>query len=116
MKKILIAIVFSSSLLFLGASCYKSSSNSTSSTPVATNQVTMSSMAFNPSTITVSPGTTVTWTNQDSTTHTVTSDNNTFSSDRLSPGNNFQFTFNNAGTFSYHCSIHTSMKGQVTVK
>jgi len=115
MKKILLAFVLFPSILFLGASCYKSS-NSGSSTPVATNQVSIINTSFNPSTITVSPGTTVTWTNNDSTTHTVTSNDNSFGSNQLSPGNTFQSTFNNTGTFSYHCSIHSSMTGQVIVK
>lgn len=118
MKKIILVIFLGvASLLFLGASCYKSSNTpATSSAPVTTNQVTISNFAFSPQTITVSPGTTVTWTNNDSTTHTVTSDNNSFNSNQLAPGNNFQFTFANTGTFSYHCSIHTNMTGQVIVQ
>lgn len=114
MKKILLAFVFGISLLFIGASCYKSSS--TSSTPVATNQVTISNFSFNPQSITVSPGTVVTWTNQDSTNHTVTSNDNKFNSDQLKSGDSFNFTFNDTGTFSYHCSIHTNMTGQVVVQ
>jgi plastocyanin len=71
---------------------------------------------FQPSSITVSVGTTVTWTNTGSTTHTVTSDSGVFDSGDISPGDNFQFTFENVGAYPYHCSIHTFMTGTVKVQ
>jgi plastocyanin len=80
------------------------------------NKVSIQGFAFNPSSITVSVGTTVTWTNNDSVTHTVTSDTGAFSSGNLNPGQTFSHTFNQAGTFAYHCSIHTSMHGTVVVQ
>lgn len=119
MKKIIMAIIVASGLLFLGATCYNSSNKSSTtpstSTPVSSNQVTLSNMAFSPQSIDVTSGTTVTWTNQDSVTHTVTSDNNTFNSGQLAPGASFSFTFPNSGIFSYHCSIHPNMTGEVMV-
>jgi len=121
MKKLSLVLLAISCFLFLGASCYKNSSSSTSSspvatTPVATDQISISNFAFDPSSTTVAKGTTVTWTNNDSTTHTVTSNDNKFASTKLAPGDKFSFTFSDAGTFGYHCSIHTSMTGQVEVK
>lgn len=118
MKKLITAVIIASAIIFLGASCYNSNSNSSSpsnSTPVSTNQVTIQNMAFSPQSITVTKGTTVNWVNNDSVTHTVTGDNNAFSSGQLAPGANFSFTFPNSGTFTYHCSIHPSMTAQVTV-
>jgi plastocyanin len=64
----------------------------------------------------VKKGTVVTWTNNDSTTHTVTSDTNAFSSGDIAPGSTFKFTFSETGTFSYHCSIHTTMTGKAVVQ
>ena len=81
------------------------------------NTVTIKSFSFNPSTLTVSAGTTVTWTNEDSVPHTVISDTgNEIASGTLSTGQSYTHTFNTAGTFSYHCSIHPSMKAQIVVE
>jgi plastocyanin len=82
----------------------------------AGNAVTIQNFAFNPSTIEVAVGTTVTWTNMDTASHTVTADDGSFDSKALATGATFQQTFSTAGTFTYHCSIHTSMKATVTVK
>jgi plastocyanin len=76
----------------------------------------MANLAFSPATLTIKVGTTVTWTNKDSTTHTVISDNGVFQSGNMAPNATFTYTFNNAGTFPYHCSIHPSMKGTVVVQ
>lgn len=81
------------------------------------NTVTIKSFAFNPSTLTVSAGTTVTWTNEDPTIHTVTSDSgNELDSGQIPSGQSYSHKFNTSGTFSYHCSIHTSMKAQIVVE
>ena len=77
--------------------------------------VSIAQFAFNPSLVSVKAGSTVTWTNNDSVTHTVTSDTKSFESKRLSPGQNYSHTFNAKGTFSYYCDIHGSMHGTVSV-
>lgn len=78
--------------------------------------VAIQSFAFAPSIITVARGTTVIWTNQQAgVQHTVISDTNAFGSGTLNTGVSFRFQFNTPGTFSYHCSIHPSMRGTVTV-
>jgi plastocyanin len=82
---------------------------------VSDGKVSIADMSFSPSTITVKKGTTVTWTNNDSVTHNVTAGNNGFTSGNLVPGKQFNFTFDKAGTFSYTCTLHPSMKGTVTV-
>jgi len=71
--------------------------------------------AFDPSSVAVDAGATVTWTNQDSTAHTVTADDGSFDSGTLDAGASFSFTFTSAGTVSYHCSIHPNMVGSVTI-
>ena len=77
--------------------------------------VTLSNFAFSPATITIPVGATVIWTNKDSTTHTITSDDSFFDSGNLSPGKTFSFTFRQTGTYPYRCSIHPSMTGKVVV-
>lgn len=70
-----------------------------------------------PQTITVTVGSTVRWTNYSGpTTHTSTSDNGLWDSGSLSNGQSFQFAFNSAGSYQYHCAIHPdTMHGTVNV-
>lgn len=119
--------------------------NATDATPEATTQTTeqntsdsqpaqnttnleIKDLAFSPADISVKKGTTVTWTNQDSTQHNIMSDdiNGTpptedevdatkLAGPLLSKGESYSFTFNELGVFSYHCSPHPSMIGTVTV-
>lgn len=70
---------------------------------------------FGPATIDVAVGTTVTWTNNDPFPHTVTADDGSFGSDTLGSTAQFSHTFDVAGTFTYHCAIHSTMTGTVTV-
>ena len=90
-----------------------------SPTPPATesNAVTIANFAFSPADITVKKGTTVTWTNKDSTTHTVTESDGQKGPDNtgLESGKTYSFTYDTVGTFKYHCTIHPSMTGTVTV-
>ena len=89
----------------------------TPATTPATNvtSVMIHNFSFMPQSISVPKGTTVTWTNMDGVSHTVTSDTGAFNSGVLHPNDTFQFTFNTPGTFTYHCSIHTSMKATIVV-
>ena len=96
------------SLLFLFVGCSKAND------PTA-NQVTIQNMAFSPATLTVTAGTTVKWTNKDAMAHTVTSDTGVFDSGNVSVNGVYSYTFNTAGTFAYHCTIHPTMKAQVIV-
>lgn len=116
------AILFA--IVMISNSCSKSSYNNmtgmtggtggTGAGPGA-NEVFIQGMAFSPSSLTVTAGTTVTWTNKDAIGHTVTSNTNLFKSGTLSNGGTFSFTFATAGTYSYFCSIHPSMVGTITV-
>jgi plastocyanin len=77
--------------------------------------VTIVDFAFQPGSLEVPAGTTVTWTNSGAAPHTVTADDGAFDSDRLAPGASFSQTFETAGTFTYHCEIHPQMTGTVVV-
>lgn len=79
-------------------------------------QVIMKGMAFDPSTVTIKAGESVTWTNEDSFDHTVIADKGEFESGDLGNGATFSFTFDKAGTYAYHCGIHPSMTGTVVVQ
>jgi plastocyanin len=63
----------------------------------------------------IAKGDTVVWTNKMGMDHTVTADNGEFDSGAFGEDATFSQTFNTAGSFPYHCEIHTSMKGKVTV-
>jgi plastocyanin len=85
------------------------------STAAADMQIDIQNFAFSPATLTIPVGTKVTWTNKDTATHTVTSDNGAFNSNNMPNGATFSFTFNQAGTFSYKCAIHPRMVASITV-
>jgi plastocyanin len=80
------------------------------------NAVIISGFAFDPATITIKVGDTVTWTNQDSVVHTVAADDKSWASDNLAKGATYSHTFDTAGTFTYLCGVHPTMKGTVIVQ
>jgi plastocyanin len=83
------------------------------------NSIAIKNFAFDPSPLTVKTGAVVTWVNQDTAPHAIVSDTGSpsaFASDSLSTGASYKFTFTQAGTYTYHCSIHPSMKGTVIVQ
>jgi len=82
----------------------------------ATAEVKIDNFSFGPGTVTVSVGTTVTWTNRDDIPHTVVSTDRVFKSKVLDTDENFSFTFNKTGTFTYFCSVHPKMTGKVVVQ
>jgi plastocyanin len=78
--------------------------------------VTIAHHMYMPASITVPVGGTVTWTNEDGSIHTVTSDEKgMFSSGWKTKGAHYAFTFSKAGTYPYHCSLHKDMHGTVVV-
>ena len=100
--------------------CSKSSSYGSNpgsgTTGTGANTVNIQYMTFSPGNLTVSVGTAVKWTNNDGVSHTVTSNDGTsFDSGTLGAGSNYSHTFTTAGTFPYHCTIHTGMAGTITV-
>jgi plastocyanin len=77
--------------------------------------VTIQNFAFAPASLTVKAGATVTWTNQDSPSHSVKWDDGTASSAPLTTGSTYTRTFATAGTYAYVCGIHASMHGTIVV-
>jgi plastocyanin len=81
------------------------------------------SKPYDPSPLTIKPGTSVTWTNNDSTIHTVTSGlpeqgevGTLFDSSIMSPGKAFTHIFDKTGIFDYSCTLHPFMRGQIISK
>jgi len=99
-------------LLFAGSSRV----TATDQPSAASVAVKIDNFVFGPQTITVPVGTTVTWTNSDDTPHTAVSTNGVFKSKVMDTDEKFSYTFTKAGTYSYYCSVHPKMTGQVVVK
>ena len=80
-------------------------------------QVSIRDMAYEPADVNIPLGYAVTWTNNDPTPHTVTSQDKAakFDSGDLAQGQSFTHVFDKAGKFTYVCAHHPSMKGTVTV-
>lgn len=78
--------------------------------------VKIDNFSFSPAQITVSPGTTVRWTNGDDIPHTVVSNDKIFKSKVLDTDEQFTYTFTKPGTYPYFCSIHPKMTGTVVVR
>lgn len=127
MKKYL--FIFSFILIVsLLVSCASSSSGTPASDTTASNMpsqaaaqsgtgttaaVSIENFSFSPATLTISAGTTVVWTNNDTAGHNIKSDS--FNSPMLSKGQTFEFKFDNKGTYEYSCGVHPSMKGEIIV-
>src|SRR6266581_2703253 len=116
-------------LVVLLAACGGTTTTTTASTPTTAptatptsaptttgNSVSIANFAFSPTSLTVKVGTKVSWTNNDTVTHTVTANKGAFNSGPLTPGSTFSFTFTKAGTYSYHCNIHPSMMATIVVQ
>ena len=71
--------------------------------------------AFRPRNLSIARGTVVRWVNRGDRSHTTTSDTRIWDSNILSPGDTFRRRFRRAGTFRYHCEIHTGMTATITV-
>jgi len=83
----------------------------------ATHAVTIDATSFQPVSITLAPGDTVTWTNKDVIPHTATSSRSgAFDSGTITPGKSWSHTFTTAGSLAYFCEFHPTMKGRVRVK
>lgn len=120
MKNILIVLL---AVILLGGGVYffLKSRNQTTSAPAAgtnvatePNTVLIKNFSFDPGILRVKVGTTVTWINEDTASHTVKSD--VFVSGNIGQGEKFTFTFSAPGTYNYSCGIHPTMTGQIVVE
>ncbi|KXS43822.1 MAG: hypothetical protein AWU59_892 [Methanolobus sp. T82-4] len=80
-----------------------------------TENIEIRGFAFQPESITIEPGTTVVWTNYDTSQHTVTSAGGIFDSGLFGEGETFEYTFTELGTYEYFCTVHQFMEGEVIV-
>jgi len=79
-------------------------------------EVKIDNFSFGPQSLSVSPGTKVTWKNRDDIPHTVVSAEGVFKSRVLETDETFSFTFAKPRTYPYFCSIHAKMTRQVVLK
>ena len=93
-------------------SAYAQSNNEVS---IVSDASELADKAFDPNPVTINQGDTVTWTNKDFGIHTVTENQELFSSKDLRPDQTFEYTFDSAGTFDYHCKLHPTMTGKIIV-
>ncbi|HVW97347.1 MAG TPA: cupredoxin family copper-binding protein [Mucilaginibacter sp.] len=107
--KIYLSFIVLACLSFaLGCSSKKSNNvDPTPYSPAAT--VEIQNFAFSPATVNIKVGQSVTWKNLDTAPHTATDLGNAFDSGTLSTNQTYSFTFKTAGTYTYHCLIHSMM-------
>jgi len=98
-----------------GQNASPTSAGSLPSTQSGEVKVTIANFSFDPASLTITTGTTVTWTNNDTAPHNIAGDDGTLGSNSLAKGEAFSFAFTKPGTFSYHCGVHPSMKASITV-
>ena len=80
------------------------------------NEIVIANFSFEPATLTVKAGTTVTWVNHDDEPHTATATDKRFSSKTLDTGDRFSQEFNAPGVYNYYCALHPKMTGKIIVK
>jgi plastocyanin len=87
------------------------------SDPATRYTVAIDNFSFAPSSLTVPAGATVTWVNRDDVPHTIeSSDRQALKSPVLDTDESFTHTFPKAGTYTYFCSVHPRMTGQIVVQ
>ena len=79
-------------------------------------KVSIANFAFEPAEITIAPGGSVTWTNDDGAPHGLKYKDGAAGTDLLLPGASFSRRFDQPGTYDYNCSVHPYMTGHVVVR
>jgi len=99
-----------------GASTSSQSVSQSGQSAAKTYNLEIRNFAFSNTDLSINKGDTVIWTNDDTVSHTVTSDSgNELNSPSIPQGGTYSHTFTTSGTFSYHCGIHPSMKANMKV-
>ena len=117
-RRMLIMGVAAGALLLAACSSPASETTTTVAVPApgGGTEISIENFAFGPDDLTVSVGDTITWRNDESgVPHTTTADDGLWDSATLRPDDTFVFTFTEAGTFTYFCSIHPAMRATITV-
>jgi len=109
------SLTFAARFVFVAALGCMATVAAGATTPPPRATVTIANDAFAPAVIHVRAGDKVTFVNNDDETHTVTSDTSIFDSGHLDEKKRYAYTFAKAGTYPYHCAIHTFMKGTIVV-
>jgi plastocyanin len=104
------------SLLLAGASESPSAGGAAVQAAANPAAVKIDNFNFTPPTLVVTPGTTVTWTNDDDSPHSVREKDGKFKSAALDTDDTFSQTFAAPGEYEYFCSIHPRMVGKIVVK
>ena len=78
-------------------------------------QVEINNLTFSPASLTVAPGTTVTWVNRDGIPHIVVCPALGLRSHAIDTGQTFSCRVDRAGRFQYFCGLHPQIKGEITV-
>lgn len=78
--------------------------------------VTIENQSFNPTNSIIKAGETVSFVNQSQADHRAIADDGSFDTGVIKPNNEITITFNNPGTFSYHCALHPEMTGTIVVE
>jgi plastocyanin len=107
-RRILLVGAFAAGVLIAGAAATRAASSPA--------MVEIHNFQFVPAILTVTAGTTVTWTNEDTTPHTVTEQNRLFHSAGLDTRDTFSYKFTSPGEFIYRCTFHPMMVGRVVVR
>ena len=102
-------------IAFVGLGIYWASKYETTAVAGGPTTVAIADFEFTPQALTVAPGATVTWTNNDSLEHSVVATDQSFASNSLDGGTTFRFRFDTPGEHAYFCGIHPSMTATVTV-
>jgi len=79
-------------------------------------KVSIENFAFVPQVVTIAPGDSITWSNNDGGPHAIAFKDGAAGSDTLFPGKSFSRTFDRQGSYEYFCSIHTYMTGRIEVR
>jgi plastocyanin len=117
MSRKLQLIPFITLFMLISASCAELADKPTTQ-PVEQHEVEIriDNFTFTPASVTITPGTRVTWINHDDVPHTATSTTKVFASKALDTDDKFSFVFAKPGTFDYFCAVHPHMTGRVIVK
>jgi plastocyanin len=118
--KALLALAFVGPLLAVacnnGSSAANQSTSAAASPNVAavTHTIVIRQMEFSPATLTVHPGDSIEWKNDDVVAHTATA--STFDSGSIAPGQRWRHTFTQSSSNAFHCIFHPHMKGTIIIQ
>jgi len=109
-------VVGTSAFLALGAAGALAQQQLAAVDPAGSAEIAIKNFKFMPPSLTVAPGTAVTWVNNDEEPHNVVSPDRVFRSKAIDGGEKFTAVFDKPGTYKYLCAVHPQMRGEIIVK